>query len=161
MEYKLSEEVINSIFARYPDRKAALLPILRVIQAKAGYISPEAEKYAADLIGVQPARVHEAVTFYSRFREKPEGRNLILVCDSISCSLLGSGEILDHLKKILGIDVGETTPDKLFTLGTVECLAHCDLSPSVMINDEILAPATIEEIDRVIGEKRNGKNTDP
>ncbi|OIP63607.1 MAG: hypothetical protein CO150_02530 [Nitrospirae bacterium CG_4_9_14_3_um_filter_53_35] len=156
MEYKLPEKEIDSIFSRYPDKKAALLPILRVIQTKAGYISPDAEKYAAELIGVQPARVHEVVTFYSWFLEAPGGKNLILICESISCSLLGSEEILGHLKKTLGIDVGETTPDKLFTLGTVECLAHCDASPSVMINDEILAPATIEEIDRIIeGKRRN------
>ena len=154
MDFELSENAVNSIFARYPDKKAALLPILRVIQRKVGHIAPEAERYVAGLVGVEASRVHEVVTFYSWFREKPAGKHLILVCQSISCSLQGAEEILEHLKKTLGIEVGETTTDKLFTLETVECLAHCDVSPSVMINEKVYAPVTLDEIDRILGELR-------
>ena len=150
MEFRLSEKVIDSIFARYPNKQAALLPILRAIQRNVGYISPEIERYVAGLVEVEPTRVHEVVTFYTWFREKPEGKNLILVCESISCSLQGGEQILEHIQKRLGIQVGETTPDKLFTLGTIECLAHCDHSPSVMINDQVYAPVTIKEIDRIL-----------
>ncbi len=153
MNFKLTEKEVTRILARYPNKEAALLPILRIIQREAGHISPEAEKDVADLLGVRPARVHEVVTFYSRFREKPAGRYLILVCESVCCSLLGAGEILEHLKRRLMIDVGETTPDRLFTLETVECLAQCEQAPAVMINDEVIAPATVDTLDRILEEK--------
>jgi NADH-quinone oxidoreductase subunit E len=153
MDFVITEEELNQILSCYPRKEAALLPVLRRIQKKAGYISPEAERYAAELLGVHPNRVHEVVTFYSRLREKPAGKYLILVCESVCCSLLGSEEILNHLKNRLKIETGETTPDKLFTLETIECLAQCERSPAMMINDEVFAPVTLDEIDRILSEK--------
>jgi len=161
MNYTLPEEEINKILSRYPKKEAALLPLLRRIQEKAGHIDGEAERYAAKVLGIHASRVHEVVTFYSWFREKPAGKHLILVCESICCSLLGSEEVLNHIKDRLGIDVGETTPDKLFTLETVECLAHCEKAPSMMVDDEVVAPATPAEIDRILMEKgKHGKGPD-
>jgi NADH-quinone oxidoreductase subunit E len=148
----LSEKELKTILARYPNKKAALLPILRVIQKKVGYISTEVERYVAQVLDMHLTRVHEVVTFYSWLREKPAGKNLILVCESISCSLQGAEEIVEHLQKTLGINVGETTADNLFTLETVDCLSQCEHSPSIMVNDEIVAPATVEEIDRRIAD---------
>lgn len=153
MDFKIYEEELKEILGRYPDKKAALLPILRTIQQKVGSISTEAERYVAGFLGVDVSRVHEVVTFYSWFRETPAGKYLILVCESICCSLMGSEKILEHLKDRLQIGVGETTADGLFTLETVECLAQCERAPSLMINDEIHAPVTIEEIDRILTEK--------
>ncbi len=153
MDFTITEEELKQLLSCYPRKEAALLPVLRMMQEKAGYISPEAEKYVAELLGVHPVRVHEVVTFYSRLRENPAGKYLILVCESICCSILGSEEILDHIKDRLKIETGETTPDKLFTLETIECLAQCERSPAVMINDEVFAPVTLEEIDRILSEK--------
>jgi len=152
MNFHLTEEEITQILARYPHPSAALLPLLRLVQGRIGYIPPEAEQYAAETLGLEPVRVHEVVTFYSAFREKPSGKYLILVCESISCSLSGGEGILDFLKKHLAIDVGETTQDKRFTLETTECLAQCERSPTVMINGEIHAPATPEELERILAE---------
>ncbi len=152
MNFHLTEEEITQILARYPHPSAALLPLLRLVQGRIGYIPPEAERYAAETLGLEPVRVHEVVTFYSAFREKPSGKYLILVCESISCSLSGGEGILDFLKKHLAIDVGETTQDKRFTLETTECLAQCERSPTVMINGEIHAPATPEELERILAE---------
>lgn len=152
MNFHLTEEEITQILARYPNKSAALLPLLRLIQGRIGYIPPEAEQYAAVTLGIDPVHVHEVVTFYSAFREKPSGKHLILVCESISCSLSGGDEILGFLERHLNIKVGETTPDKRFTLETTECLAQCERSPTVMINGEIHAPATPAELERILAE---------
>jgi len=152
MNFQLSEEEISRILARYPHPSAALLPMLRLIQGRVGYLPPEAEAYAARTLGVDPVRVHEVVTFYGAFREKPAGRHLVLVCESISCTLSGGEGILDFLKQHLGIGVGETTDDRRFTLETTECLAQCDRSPTVMIDGEIHAPATAEALEKILTE---------
>jgi NADH-quinone oxidoreductase subunit E len=152
----LSKKEVNKIVSCYPNKEAALMPVLRAIQMKEGYISKEAEHYAAAILELHPSRVREVVAFYSMFREKPEGKHLILVCESISCALLGSETILEHLKKRLAIGVGETTADKCFTLETAECLACCDQAPSVMINDELFGPVTPEQLDGILEEKRKG-----
>ncbi|NOY53012.1 MAG: NADH-quinone oxidoreductase subunit NuoE [Deltaproteobacteria bacterium] len=152
MNFQLSEEEVQQILARYPHPSAALLPMLRLIQGRIGYIPPGAEVYAAETLGVDPVRVHEVVTFYSAFREKPAGRYLILVCESISCSLSGGENILSFLKDYLKLDVGETTEDRRFTLETTECLAQCERSPAVMINGEIHAPATPDEVEKILSE---------
>jgi len=152
MNFHLTEEEITQILARYPNRSAALLPFLRLIQGRIGYIPPEAEQYAAVTLGIEPVRVHEVVSFYHAFREKPAGKYLILVCESISCALCGGEGILDFLKRYLGIDIGETTQDRRFTLETTECLAQCERSPTVMINGEVHAPATPEELERILTE---------
>jgi len=152
MNFSLTEEEIRQILARYPHPSAALLPLLRLIQGRIGYIPPEAEQYAAETLGVDPVRVHEVVTFYSAFRDKPAGKYLVLVCESISCSLSGGEGVLEFLKRHLGIDVEETTPDNRFTLETTECLAQCERSPTVMINGEIHAPATPEKLAKILSE---------
>jgi NADH-quinone oxidoreductase subunit E len=154
MNFELTDEEIERILARYPNRAAALLPVLRLIQGRVGYVPPEAERYAASLLEISPARVHEAVTFYQSFREQPAGKYLILVCESISCALAGGETILGFLKKHLGIAVGQTTADKRFTLETTECLAQCERSPTVMINGEIFAPATPEALEKVLAEMK-------
>ncbi len=154
MKQILQKKEVNKLLSRYPNKEAALMPVLRAIQIKEGYISKEAEQYAAQILDLHPSRVREVVAFYSMFREQPEGKHLILVCESISCALLGSETILEHVKKRLGIGIGETTADKLFTLETAECLACCDQAPSVMINDELYGPVTPEELDRILEDKR-------
>jgi NADH-quinone oxidoreductase E subunit len=154
MEHELEGKEIKAILGRYPSRQAALLPILRRIQARVGYISREAEAYAADLLEIHPSHIREVVAFYSRLRETPPGRYEILVCDSVCCALVGAEELIDHLKKRLQIEVGETTPDKLFTLEAVECLAQCEQAPAVIINDEVYGKVTPDEMDRILEEKR-------
>ncbi len=155
MNFKLSEEEVEQILSRYPNKRAAILPLLRRIQKKVGHIPPEAERYAAGLLSLNRSQVHEVVTFYSWFREKPAGKHLIVVCESICCSLLGSEEVLKHLKDRLKIDVGETTSDKRFTLETVECLAQCDNAPAIMVDDEVYASVTPDVIDRILSERKN------
>ncbi|MBN2198605.1 MAG: NADH-quinone oxidoreductase subunit NuoE [Candidatus Aminicenantes bacterium] len=127
---------VEDILSRYPRREAALLPVLSALQEERGFLSHSDEEWAADTLGIPPAKVREVVTFYSLFRRKPAGRHHLQVCTNVSCALNGADGLLSHLRKKLGIAEGETSADGRFSLSSVECLGHCDEAPCLMVNDE-------------------------
>ena len=129
-----TKKKIEEIVARYPQKEAAILPILHITQQEFGSISAEEEKLVARILGIKPISVRELVTFYTMFSEKSLGKYHIQVCSNLSCSLLGAGNFVDYLVEKLGIKPGETTPDKKFTLSTVECLGACERAPCMLIN---------------------------
>jgi NADH-quinone oxidoreductase E subunit len=140
---------IGELAARYPKKEAALIPVLRLVQDEAGCISPDEEEFVARTLGLKKMRVREVVTFYTMLTRRPLGKYHIQVCTNLSCSLLGSATLLDYLQKKLGIGVGETSPDRKFTLTTVECLGACDQAPCMMVNTDYhgnLDPAAIDRI---------------
>ncbi len=141
---------VRELQATYPDKRAALLPVLRLAQETFGWISPEVETYVAGLFGLSPAHVHEVVTFYTLFFRQPVGRHVLSVCHNLSCSLLGAEELLAYLQERLGIEPGETTPDGRVTLLRVECLCACEVAPMMQVDDEFVGPLTRETIDRVL-----------
>jgi len=134
----------------YPDRRGALLPVLRLAQDVFGYISLEIEEYVAGLFELSAAHVHEVVTFYTLFFQQPPGRHVVSVCHNLSCHLLGSKRIVEHLTGRLGIEVGETTPDGRVTLLTVECLCACEQAPMMQVDDRYEGLLTPEKVDRII-----------
>ena len=95
----------------YPDKRGALLPVLHLAQDTFGYISLEVEEYVAGLFELYPAHVHEVVTFYTLFFQKPKGRHVVSVCHNLSCHLMNAKGIIQHLEERLGVEPGETTPD--------------------------------------------------
>jgi len=129
-----SKKKIEEILSHYPKKEAALLPVLHLTQREFGFISPTEEKLVAAALEIKPIRVREAVTFYSMLNRQPMGKYHIQVCSNLSCTLLGAESLIDHLKKKLGIEPGQTTSDKKFTLTTVECLGACEEAPAMMIN---------------------------
>ncbi len=140
---------IAEILKRYPNKEAALLPVLQLTRREFGSIGEEEEKRVAVLIGISPLRVREAVTFYSMLNRKPLGKYHIQICSNLSCSLMGAENLIAFLSEKLGIQPGETTPDRKFTLSTVECLGACEQAPCMMINDDYfgyLDPKKIDEI---------------
>ena len=140
---------IDELAARYPKKEAALIPVLRLVQEEAGCISPDEEAFVARTLGLKKMRVREVVTFYTMLTRRPLGKYHIQVCTNLSCSLLGSGALLEYIQKKLGIGVGETSPDRKFTLTTVECLGACDQAPCMMVNTDYhgnLDPAAIDRI---------------
>jgi len=140
---------IDELAARYPKKEAALIPVLRLVQEEAGCISPDEEAFVARTLGLKKMRVREVVTFYTMLTRRPLGKYHIQVCANLSCSLLGSATLLDYLQKKLGIGVGETSPDRKFTLTAVECLGACDQAPCMMVNTDYhgnLDPAAIDRI---------------
>ncbi|HLE42758.1 MAG TPA: NADH-quinone oxidoreductase subunit NuoE [Methylomirabilota bacterium] len=145
---------VRELQATYPDKRAALLPVLRLAQETFGWISPEVETHVAGLFGLSPAHVHEVVTFYTLFFRQPVGRHVLSVCHNLSCSLLGAEDVLAYLQERLGIEPGETTPDGRVTLLRVECLCACEVAPMMQVDDEFVGPLTRETIDRVLDRLR-------
>jgi NADH-quinone oxidoreductase subunit E len=153
MSFSLSPEGrrrVDEILRRYPEREAALLPVLHVIQREYGSVSAEAEDWAAGLLGVPALRVQEVMSFYSLLRRRPAGTYRIQVCRNLSCFLGGADGLIRHLEAALGIRAGETTPDGRFTLETVECLGHCDHAPCLMVNDDDYGPVTPAAADDIL-----------
>jgi NADH-quinone oxidoreductase subunit E len=125
---------MDRTIARYPERPAALLPVLHIIQEEAGFVSGEAARWVAARLGLEAVRVREVLSFYTMFRTAPAGRHTLRVCRNLSCHLAGAEDLLSFIRQKLGIGPDETTPDGAFTLVTAECLGHCDHAPCLQID---------------------------
>ncbi len=112
----------DAILAKYEQKRAATLPLLRLVQEAFGTITAEAEEWVGKCVDVAPVHIHEVVTFYSLYHQEPVGKYHIQVCDNIACALKGSDACIASISERLGIRPGETTQDGKFTLSTVECL---------------------------------------
>jgi NADH-quinone oxidoreductase subunit E len=153
MAFSLSperEEQVDEILTRYPERRAALLPVLWLCQRQHGWISPEVVDYVADRLGLSTAIVKGVVTFYTMFFDEPVGENIVWVCRTLSCDLRGGKAIQEHLESKLGCAVGHTSSDGKFTLLKAECLAACGQAPMVQINDYYYENLDTELLDRII-----------
>ncbi|MDQ6966506.1 MAG: NAD(P)H-dependent oxidoreductase subunit E [Mariprofundaceae bacterium] len=126
---------IKSLVERYPAPQAALLPVLHMAQEDFDFLSMEVQQMVADTLGIRLMAVREVVTFYTMFREQPCGTYLMEVCTNAGCMLNGANELLAHMCSQLGIKVGETTEDGLFTVAEVECAGACAGAPVVQINN--------------------------
>ena len=129
-------EKVKTILSQYPDKKSATLPLLHLAQSENLYISGAVINTVADLVDCHPAVVMDCVSFYTMLYTKPQGRHIIQVCQTLSCSLNGADALVDHVTDKYGIKPGETTEDGRFTLMKVECLGSCGTAPVVQINKE-------------------------
>ncbi|MBA3649303.1 MAG: NAD(P)H-dependent oxidoreductase subunit E [Chitinophagales bacterium] len=149
----------NEIIGRYPEgkQKSAILPILHLAQDEFGnWLSAEVMDYVAGLLKIQPIEVYEVATFYSMYNLKPVGRFLLEICHTGPCEIRGAEKLIDTLKNKLGIEVGETTADGLFTLKRVECLAACGYAPMLQCGEHFHEFLDSEEkVDRLLEELRN------
>jgi NADH-quinone oxidoreductase subunit E len=141
---------IDRILSRYPTKQAALLPVLWVAQETWGWISREAAEEVARILELSPAHVSGVLTFYTMYNLEPVGRHLLQFCTSISCHIAGAGGLLDHCRRRLGIDLGQTTSDGRFTMVEVECIAGCDRAPSMMIDDAYHEPMDPSKLDALL-----------
>lgn len=138
------------ILTRYPpdQRRSAVLPALYLVQDQQGYITANAMRYVAGLLGITPADVEDVVSYYTMFFTKPVGTYVLNVCRTLSCALLGAERVTEEISAALNIKPGETDPTGTFTLIEVECLGACDRAPVVMVNDdwhERLGPDQVRE----------------
>lgn len=141
---------IDEVVGRYPKKEAALLPVLHLVQREVGCISAEEEKFVAQILGLRSMKVREVVTFYTMFIRRPLGKYHIQVCSNLTCTLLGAGKLIDYLKQKLGIEIGETSPDKKFTLSAVECLGACEQAPCMMVNFDYYGQLDKSKIDQIL-----------
>jgi NADH-quinone oxidoreductase E subunit len=151
-ETTLSE--IKERMVRYPSRRSAILPALTAAYRQVGHLGPEIYAEISGLIDVPYVEVAEAASFYTMFPKKEVGKYFIQVCHNISCSLRGADNMLTYLEEKLGIKLGETTPDKVFTLVSVECLGGCASAPMMQINDTYYEDLTRAKIDSILNELR-------
>lgn len=151
---------IQQIIARYPEgrQKSALLPVLHLAQEEFGWLSVETMDYVASLLKLEPIEVYEVATFYSMYHLKPVGKFVFEVCQTGPCMLRGSDEIIDYIREKLNINPGETTPDGMFTLKTVECLGACGYAPMMQLGKFYKEHLTKEKVDRIIEECRAKAN---
>jgi NADH-quinone oxidoreductase subunit E len=135
----------EELIGRYPQRRSAMLPILFLLQAEDGYVSPAGVAQVANLLGVTRAEVGAVATFYTMFRRRPVGRYLVSVCKTLSCQLRGAREIAEALTGRLEVALGGTDRTGMVTVEEVECLAACDGAPVVQVNTENYERLTTQE----------------
>jgi len=144
------EQQVDEVLTRYPERRAALLPVLWLCQRQNGWISPEVIDYVAERLQLSTATVKGVVTFYTMFFDEPVGENVIWVCRTLSCDLRGGKAIQEHLENRLGCKAGQTSSDGKFTLLKAECLAACGQAPMVQINDYYYENLDAKQLDRIL-----------
>ena len=144
----------GQILAKYDQKRAAMLPLLHLAQDNVGAVTPEVEAWVSHWTEVPVVHVHEVVTFYSMFHQKPVGRHHIRFCTTTSCVLRGSEKILDHLKNKLGINNHESTPDGKFSLEEAECLCACDKAPMMQVGDDYHMDLTEKKVDEILDRLR-------
>ncbi|MEO6190732.1 MAG: NAD(P)H-dependent oxidoreductase subunit E, partial [Saprospiraceae bacterium] len=129
---------INKLRTRFPEsrQKSALLPALHLAQAEHGWLPVDVMNEIAEILEIQHIEVYEVATFYTMYHVKPVGKYVIEVCRTGPCCTLGAEELIHYMEDQLGIQVGDTTSDKLFTLKTVECLASCGTGPVLQIGPD-------------------------
>ena len=140
------------IVAKYDKKHAAVLPLLHLAQDKIGSVNPDVEQWVSKWSEVPIVHVREVVTFYSMYHQKPVGKHHIRFCTTTSCWLAGGEKALEHLKKKLGIENGQTTPDGKFSLEESECLCACEIAPMMQVDGKYVGPLDEKKIDEIISQ---------
>ncbi|KAK3085383.1 hypothetical protein FSP39_002530 [Pinctada imbricata] len=151
---------VDTIIKNYPEghQAAAVIPVLDLAQRQHGWLPISAMHEVAKILKMPKIRVYEVATFYTMFNRKPVGKYFVQICTTTPCMLggVGSDVILDAIKENLGINVGETTPDNMFTLIEVECLGACVNAPMVQINDNYYEDLTVDDMHRILNDIKKG-----
>ena len=145
---------INEICDRYVNEKTPLIMILSDIQKEYGYIPLEVQEIVSQRTGISVAEIYGVVTFYSFFSLTPKGKYVIGCCLGTACYVKGSGDILDKIKEILGIEVGECTPDGLFSIEATRCIGACGLAPVLTVNDDVYGRLVVDDVPGIIEKYR-------
>jgi NADH-quinone oxidoreductase subunit E len=151
----------REIIARYPQSRSALLPMLHLVQAEEGYVTPEGIELCAEELGLTTAEVAAVATFYSMYKRRPVGDYHVGVCTNTLCAILGGDVIFASLKEHLGIGNDETTEDGKVTLEHIECNAACDFAPVIMVNWEFFDNQTPASARQIVDDLRAGKQVTP
>ena len=139
--------------AKYPpeQKQSAVMACLSIVQQESGFVSAESEKVVADYLGMAPIAVREVTTFYNMYNQRPVGKYKLNVCTNLPCQLRDGGRALKHLEHKLGVHMGETTPDGMFTLQQSECLGACADSPVLLVNDRTMCSfMTDDKLDQLV-----------
>ena len=162
-EYRLSEATrarFDREVAKYPpdQKQSAVMACLAIVQQEQGHVTPQSEQDIAQYLGMPVIAVHEVTTFYNMYNQRPLGKYKLNVCTNLPCQLRDGQKALQHLEKKLGIALGETTPDGLFTLQQSECLGACADSPVMLVNDRTMCSfMSADKLDQLVDELRQAE----
>ena len=145
---------IEAELSRYPTKQAVCIDALKIVQRHRGWVSDESIRDIAELLEMSRDDLDSVATFYNLIYRKPVGRHVILLCNSVSCWILGYERLRQRLGERLGIQLGETTPDGRFTLLPIVCLGTCDHAPALMIDNDLHRDLTPESVDRILEKYR-------
>ncbi len=152
-----NEALAAEIIGWFPRPRSALIPLLHLAQEQDGYLTDDAMRRVAELVGATPAEVKGTAGFYEMFRFEPVGTYLVNVCTNISCLLWGGEELLEHACETLGTEVGGTTDDGMFTVEEAECIAACTEAPCLQVNYRYSGRVTLDDFDRLVADLRAGR----
>jgi NADH-quinone oxidoreductase subunit E len=157
----LNLEIMNSIIARYPRKRSAIMPLLHYVQSVAGYVTNSGIEMIADLLEIETAEVSAVSTFYTQYKRKPVGEYHVGVCTNTLCAIMGGDAIFSALKEHLGVDNDGVTADGKVSLEHIECNAACDYAPVVMANWEFYDNQTVESAKTLVDGARAGNPPAP
>ena len=143
-------EEIQAELGHYPNNRAACVEALKIVQKHRRWVSDEALKDVADILEMPAAELDGVATFFNLIYRRPVGRHVILLCDSVSCWLMGSDSMCEHLSTRLGIGLGQTTADDKYTLLPMACLGTCDRAPAIMVDEDLHRDLTTEKLDQLL-----------
>jgi NADH-quinone oxidoreductase subunit E len=141
---------IEAELTRYPTKEAVCIDAMKIVQRHRGWVSDESVRDIAELLEMSPADLDGVATFYNLIFRKPVGRHVVMLCNSVSCWILGYERMREHLISRLGIQFGETTPDDRFTLLPIVCLGACDHAPAMLVDNELHTDLSPDRIDEVL-----------
>ncbi len=141
---------IEEEMKRYPSRQAVSIDAMKIVQRKRGWVSDEALKDIAEILGMEADELDSVATFYNLIFRKPVGRHVIMVCDSVSCWVMGYEKLKKSLTEKLGVKMGETTQDGRFTLLPIVCLGTCDHAPAMMVDDDLHRDLDPEKVEKIL-----------
>jgi NADH-quinone oxidoreductase subunit E len=153
------KEILNTLKQKLSETahpRELAVEVMVTLQKHYGYLSDEALQQGGELLGLTPLELEELATFYEFIYRRPVGKYIIHLCDNTVCWMLGHQSILDYLSGKLGIPLGGTTADGLFTLLPVCCIGYCDHAPAMLINGKLYGPLTPEGIDQILKNLRDG-----
>lgn len=140
---------IEAEVSHLPDRESAAIDALMIVQRHRGWISDESLHAIARLLDMSAAKLDGIATFYNLIFRRPVGRNVIMICDSVSCYIMKAESLIEKVQEKLGIQMGETTEDDRFTLLPIVCLGACDRAPTMQINEELIGPVKADQLDEL------------
>jgi NADH-quinone oxidoreductase subunit E len=143
-------ESIENEVRHYPQRRNACIDALQIVQRQRGWVSDEGVQDIAAILDLSPEEVDSVATFYNLIYRKPVGQHVVLLCDSVSCWVMGYERMREHFRARLGIGFGQTSADGRFTLLPIQCLGTCDHAPAMMIDTELYQNLTAEKLDEIL-----------
>ncbi len=146
----MQQEIAQVYLPRFPRKQAATIPALHLVQDAYNCVPFQACEEIAAFLELEPSQVYDTATFYDEFIVQPHGKYLIMLCQSISCELMGQPELQEKIMHKLGIEAHETTPDGRFTLRPCECLGSCGSGPCALVNQDLHEDITMENFERVL-----------